>query len=113
MDGKKDPGKFTVRFNIEDPRQREAAEYLNRQGRFKAQFLANAVLHYVHSPQTAGVQSATAMDSEQLRNMVEDILSRRQESSPPREPAGSNVGRQLDDTDRGAIFRTLDAFQQQ
>ena len=46
MDGKKDPGKFTVRFNIADPQQRAAAEMLNRQGRCKAQFITNAVLFY-------------------------------------------------------------------
>ena len=46
MDGKKDPGKFTVRFNLRDPQQRRAAELLNQQGRSKAQFIANAVLCY-------------------------------------------------------------------
>lgn len=46
MDSKKYPGKFTVRFNLADPQQQEAVRLLNQQGRFKAQFLTNAVLHY-------------------------------------------------------------------
>lgn len=46
MAEKKDPGKFTIRFNVADPKQRSAAELLNRQGRQKAQFLTTAVLHY-------------------------------------------------------------------
>ena len=40
---KKDPGKFTVRFNPEDPQQRTVIRVLNRQGRYKAQFLTSAV----------------------------------------------------------------------
>ena len=35
---KKDPGKFTVRFNMADPQQRTVIELLNQQGRYKAQF---------------------------------------------------------------------------
>ena len=47
MDTKKDPGKFTIRFCMADPRQKRAVEELNAQGRLKAQFLTNAILHYV------------------------------------------------------------------
>ena len=49
MSDKKDPGKFTIRFNIADPQQRTAAELLNQQGRYKAQFIANAVLFYTYT----------------------------------------------------------------
>ncbi len=45
MDAKKDPGKFTIRFCISDPRQMKAVDELNAQGRLKAQFLTNAILH--------------------------------------------------------------------
>ena len=44
MDAKKDPGKFTIRFCISDPRQMKAVDELNAQGRLKAQFLTNAIL---------------------------------------------------------------------
>ena len=47
MDIKKDPGKFTIRFCMADPRQKKAVAELNAQGRLKAQFLTNAILHYV------------------------------------------------------------------
>ena len=40
---KKDPGKFTIRFNVADPQQ-AVVELLNRQGRYKAQFITSAVL---------------------------------------------------------------------
>ena len=43
MDIKKDPGKFTIRFCMADPRQKKAVAELNAQGRLKAQFLTNAI----------------------------------------------------------------------
>lgn len=49
MGDKKDPGKFTIRFNIADPQQQAVAVLLNRQGRYKAQFITNAVMLYVRA----------------------------------------------------------------
>ena len=57
MDIKKDPGKFTIRFCMADPRQKRAVEELNAQGRLKAQFLTNAILHYVGVENSSGVPS--------------------------------------------------------
>lgn len=115
MDGKKDPGKFTIRFNLCDPQQRRAAELVNRQGRSKAQFIANAVLNYAGG-QPSVLQGAPAMDSEQLRLLVEDILVQRQ-SQPQQEapalPAAPADHDPLNDTERRMIFETLDAFKQQ
>lgn len=114
MDGKKDPGKFTVRFNLHDPQQRQAAELLNQQGRSKAQFIANAVLHYAGGPAPTPPRTP-AMDSEQLRSLVEDILAQR-EARPGGTDLAPNADtddRALYGTDRDAIFRTLSAFQQQ
>ena len=48
MAEKKDPGKFTVRFNICDPQHKAVVDLLNQQGRSKAQFLTNAGLHYIN-----------------------------------------------------------------
>lgn len=115
MDGKKDPGKFTIRFNLADPQQRQAAELVNRQGRSKAQFIANAVLYYVDG-QPSVPQGAPAVDSGQLRLLVEDILAQRQgqpqqaATAPPAAPAD---GGPLNVTERRMIFETLDAFKQQ
>lgn len=116
MDGKKDPGKFTVRFNLCDPQQRQAAELLNRQGRSKAQFIANAVLHYAGGNQTSTSQGAS-LDSEQLRRLVEEILAQRQEPPQQVSPAGPMAPSPaadiaLNDTERRVIFQTLDAFRQ-
>ena len=52
MTDKKDPGKFTIRFNICDPQHKAVIDLLNRQGRSKAQFLVSAVLHYINCRET-------------------------------------------------------------
>lgn len=112
MGGKKDPGKFTVRFNLCDPQQRKAAELLNRQGRSKAQFITNAVLHYAVGDQIPGIPP---MDDEQIKHLVENILAQRQDrsnektSAVPGAPTGNDA---LNDAERRVIFETLDAFQQ-
>lgn len=115
MDGKKDPGKFTVRFNLCDPQQRQAAELLNRQGRSKAQFIANAVLHYAGGIQVPASQGAS-LNSEQLRCLIEDILAQRERQAQekmsfvPEAPADNGI---LNEPERSMIFKTLDAFQKQ
>lgn len=115
MDGKKDPGKFTVRFNLRDPQQRQAAELLNQQGRSKAQFIANAVLCYAGGLTTAQ-QGTPNVGSEQLRQLVEDILSQREGQTQekmsfvPEAPADDGI---LNGPERSMIFKTLDAFQKQ
>lgn len=115
MDGKKDPGKFTVRFNLCDPQQRQVAELLNRQGRSKARFIANAVLCYVGG-QASLQQGMPTVDNEQRRSLVVDILSQRQDQDHEKmsvvaaPPTDNNL---LNDAERRVIFQTLGAFQQQ
>lgn len=117
MGSKKDPGKFTVRFNLCDPQQRQAAELLNQQGRSKAQFITNAVLHYFGGNQAPAPQEP-AVDNDQLRQLIEDILAQR--TGPPEQalldqpsvPNQADSGA-LNDTERRSIFQTLDAFRQQ
>ena len=52
MADKKNPGRFTIQFNPGDPKQLSVSELLEQQGRHKAQFITNAVLHYIHCPET-------------------------------------------------------------
>lgn len=71
MDTKKDPGKFTIRFCfcMSDPRQQRAVEELNAQGRLKAQFLTNAILHYVEG-------TAILPPQEELEPILERLMKR-------------------------------------
>ena len=71
MDAKKDPGKFTIRFCMTDPRQKTAVAELNAQGRLKAQILTNAILHYVGVENSSGVPSRAELETI-VRAMLEE-----------------------------------------
>lgn len=76
MADKKDPGKFTVRFNIHDPQHQTVVALLNQQGRNKAQFLASAVLHYINCKETPNLQ-VLPVDPETLEKIIVSILEKR------------------------------------
>ena len=119
---KKDPGKFTVRFNPEDPQQRAVIDLLNKQGRYKAQFLTSAILHYVHCSKTPDTRSVPVMDGGEIERIVRNILAEQQKAEPSQEiekktmeetipPLRTDTDSRLGDADRAAIFQTLNAFQ--
>lgn len=128
---KKDPGKFTVRFNMADPQQRAVINLLNQQGRYKAQFLTSAILHYVHCPKTPDIRSAATMDSAEIERIVRHVLAQQQITVPPglqQDSQGqgemtalwekpdtlpSGAGIPAEDADKEAILQTLDAFRKQ
>ena len=127
---KKDPGKFTVRFNMADPQQKAVIDLLNQQGRYKAQFLTSAILHYVHCPETPDIRSA-AVDSTEIERIVRHVLAQQQTAAPPalrqggQEPGEATVPWEepdsslsetrnpAEDADKEAILQTLDAFRKQ
>lgn len=130
MPAKKTPGRFTLQFNLKDPQQKDAADYLERQGRHKAQFLTSAILHYLHCPETPDIPQTSFPDQVELEGLVLSIL-RRQDvasavgnttskeaiSSVKAENIESNVsGHDMEETlseaEMSAIFKTLSAFQQ-
>ena len=79
MTDKKDPGKFTIRFNICDPQHKAVIDLLNRQGRSKAQFLVSAVLHYINCKETPEVSVPVPIpDQAALEEMVLAILAKNQ-----------------------------------
>lgn len=55
MSQKKDICRFTIQFNPADPCHQKAIELLNSQGRSKAQFIANAITHYLYCSQTPDI----------------------------------------------------------
>jgi len=72
---RKNPGRFTLQFSMEDPQQRRAAEILGQQGRRKAQFLTNAILLYIKHPNGPGYSAAPGrIDMDTLKQMMMDIL---------------------------------------
>ena len=76
MAEKKNPGRFTIQFNPGDPKQLSVSELLEQQGRHKAQFITNAVLHYIHCPETLEIPEPQPIDRDLLERLVMDILKR-------------------------------------
>ena len=62
MPEKKEQNKFTIQFSLADPAHRQVIDILNQQGRRKAQFLVNAVQHYLHCPETPDIPQAASLD---------------------------------------------------
>ena len=46
MAAKRNPGRFTIQFNMNDPIHIVASTILDQQGRYKAQYIANAISFY-------------------------------------------------------------------
>lgn len=125
---KKDPGKFTVRFNIADPQQKTVIDVLNKQGRYKAQFLTSAILHYIHCSETPEIRTVSQVSSKEIERIVRSVLAEQKnafQEAPPKVtepvnpwtegsialPLESEADRPLGGVDKAAIFKTLDAFQ--
>ena len=66
MGGKKQPGRFTIQFNLSDPQQRQVIELLNEQGRRKAVFLTAAVLSYCGKNNVTQILPQPQMDLEAI-----------------------------------------------
>ena len=81
MAEKKSLYRFTIGFNPGDPSHRQVAELLTQQGRRKAQFLVNAILHYIHCPETPDlpepVEPLTGMGQADMEALVVRILEER------------------------------------
>ena len=79
---KMQPGRFTIRFNMNDPQQQAAVEILNRMGRQKAQFIAQALAHYMDCKCHPQVENKAAWDERVLEQAIISILSRHPEFIP-------------------------------
>ena len=77
---KKDRGRFTVRFDMENPDHVRAVEYLERQrDRGKAQYLADAILCY----EKAGTRSFQQTDRALIEQIVQEHLEKQSLSHTP------------------------------
>lgn len=64
MVDKKNSSKSTIQFNSADPMHEQVIALLNQQGRRKAQFIVNAVTHYLNCSKTSDIPSAHSVDTE-------------------------------------------------
>ena len=79
---KKRPGRFTIQFNLCDPKQKAVSDLLDQQGRSKAQFLTSAVLHYLNCPETPECRAPLSTDRETLEKLVLEILAQNTAGQP-------------------------------
>lgn len=92
MADKKSPGRFTLNFNVEDPKQMAAVSILNRQGRTKAQFITDAILHYMNCPESPAIElPSPQIDEERIKQIVRSLLQE-QVSPRPQAPSSSPQG---------------------
>lgn len=82
---KKDLYKFTIQFNSGDPQHQQTAEILNQQGRRKAQFLVNAILHYLHCSETPDIPQPTPIDMSTIETIVRRIMGEQSTRNMPSE----------------------------
>lgn len=74
MTQKKDGSKFTIQFNPADPQHAQTIDILNQQGRRKAQFIANAVIHYLHCSDTPNIPQSAPLDTSAIEAIVRRIM---------------------------------------
>lgn len=92
MTKKKDPYKFTIQFNPGDPAHRQTTDLLNGLERRKAQFIVNAVMHYIHCKETPDMPQTALMDMELIEAVVRRIMKEQSAAVPSQgmaKPAGS------------------------
>lgn len=85
MAGKIQPGRFTLRFNLNDPQQQAAAEILNRMGRQKAQFIAQALLHYTECKSLPQTAAQAVLDEHTLEQAILSVLAHHPEFVPSKQ----------------------------
>ncbi len=75
MKEKKDRERFSIKFNENDPAHEAVIRLLEKQGpHSKAQFIVNAVLHYINCPETPDVAAPRAVDRAAIEEIVAEIL---------------------------------------
>lgn len=86
---KKEDNKFTIQFNPADPQHARTIAILNQQGRRKAQFITNAVMHYLHCSNTPEIPQAVPIDTAVIESIVRRIMEEQSKSLAPteKEPA--------------------------
>lgn len=127
MGEKKQPGRFTLQFNMEDPQQKTVSELLEQQGRHKAQFITSAVLQYMQPAMPKAINGdSPSIDKDTLIQMMMSFMEKHPKFTPvssselihsakPSAKTSANTKEwdvPIGDDAMMAISETLAAFQQ-
>lgn len=85
MAPKNNPMRFTVQLSLGDPCHQQTADILNQQGRRKAQFIVNAVMHYINCSETPDIKPA-AIDTALIEGIVRRLLNEQGKAEEPPTP---------------------------
>lgn len=91
MPEKKEQNKFTIQFNPADPAHRQIIDILNQQGRRKAQFIVNAVQHYLHCPETPEIPQPAPVNTNAVEDIVRRIIEEKYKPAVMQEPVKEHV----------------------
>lgn len=76
MAEKKERERFSIKFNGKDKNHRLVIELLEEQPpRSKAQFIVNAILHYINCSETPNMSLVQSVNKEEIKAIVLDILN--------------------------------------
>ena len=109
MAEKKDPCRFTVMFNRADPNHLRVVEILNQQKHRKAQFIVNAVLHYLSCPETPTIQEATPVDKKAILEIVIHYLESRERDGARASSTNKHTSIQSRSMDKSISAHTAEA----
>lgn len=127
MGKKKQPGRFTLQFNMEDPQQKTVSDLLEQQGRHKAQFITSAVLQYMQPEMPKAINGdLPSIDKDTLMQMIMSFMKEHpkftqvssselvRSAKPSAKTSASTKDRDVSIGDDAmmAISETLAAFQQ-
>ena len=87
---KKDPYKFTIRFNPSDPTHQQTVVLLNQQGRRKAAFLTCAVLAYCGQG-AAPVIPPPSLEPAMIEQIVQKVLQQNASAAPTQKDGAGAV----------------------
>lgn len=83
MAGKKERSRFSIKFNENDPMHEMVINILEQQGPHqKAQFIANAVLHYMNCSETPDIHPAQTMSRTEIEKIVMEIMQQQGKGQP-------------------------------
>ncbi|MCA5577301.1 hypothetical protein [Enterocloster clostridioformis] len=83
MSGKRNRERFSIKFNENDPAHDTVIRLLEKQGPHrKAQFIVNAVLHYINCRETPDILSPQAIYRESIEEIIREILDRKGNEYP-------------------------------
>lgn len=85
MAQKNNPMRFTVQFSPGDPCHQQTVDILNQQGRRKAQFIVNAVMHYINCSEIPDIKP-TVIDTALIEGVVRRLLAEQDNTEGERTP---------------------------